>query len=373
MLLELLETKQKNILETFKVYRMGPLVAFSKGAHSVSQSLFSYYFAKYGIESYLYIRKNSPSKGKRAEELFSFLGVKTSEKLRIRLTSHNKGLSSIENFLLFLMDISKNRKYNNFLFLSKPSHVIQLSKFKKVFNFKIIYENHTNNPNIKASQLADITYTVSPDVYDKIKVLNKKAILWTYHYPIQDKFFLKKGFQEKNIYTLGYIGSLLREKGIDTLFESIRNINNIKLKIIGGNDKQINSAKKLTDKLNISNKVEFAGFVSQSELPKELKDIDILIAPFKKSQKTIPLKIYEYLATGIPTIASDIDSVKVIAKNFVFYFEAENSNSLQETIKRVISNPKKAKEISEKSCKYVENFKWEKVIEKMIMDLEKII
>ena len=368
------QLKHKNdILKTFKVYRIGPLVAFSKGAHSVSQSLFSYYFAKYGVESYLYIRKNFLSEGKKVEELLSFLGVKKSENLKIRLTSRNKGLSTIENLFLFLVDIIKNRKYNNFLFLSKSSHVIQLSKLKKVFNFKIIYENHTNNLNIKASQLADITYIVSPDVYDKIKVLNKKAILWTYHYPIQDEFFLKKGFQEKNVYTLGYIGSLLKEKGVDILFESIRNIDNIKLKIIGGNDKQINSAKKLTDRLNISNKVEFAGFVSQSELTKELKDIDIFIAPFKKSQKTIPLKIYEYLATGIPIIASDIDSVKVIAKNFVFYFEAENSNSLQETIKRVISNPKKAKEISEKSCKYAENFRWEKVIEKMLMDLEKII
>ena len=105
----------------FKVYRLGPIAAFDSSAHSVHQILMSAYFAKYGIDSYIYLRNLRPTKGKK--ELSSFIGIKFQDKLHVRLSSKHKGLSSLQNFINLVKDLRRNRKFTNWVFLSKADHL----------------------------------------------------------------------------------------------------------------------------------------------------------------------------------------------------------------------------------------------------------
>ncbi len=358
------------VVMELKVYRLGPIAAFKKSAHSVSQIITSYYFAKFGIESYIYLRKGD----KKFHHFHSFYGIEKIDNFFIRISSQNKSISSIQNVINFLIDVNKNKNFKNFIFLSKPKHVNLISKFKNFFDFYIIYENHTNNLNLESVKNSDLTYCVSIDVYDKLKD-NKKVIFWDYHYPVSDKFFnIRKIYSPKRKLTAGYVGTLIKEKGIGFLIRTFKNkeLNNFELRIIGGKDEEIKILKKYINDLQIKNKISFTGFLSQNKIIDELQKIDILIAPFTREQTTIPLKIYEYLATGIPVVSSNIPAVKCIGKDFINYFEPEDESSLLKTLKYVEKNYRSITETAKKAKKYAERFRWNNVIKKILDDLSKI-
>jgi glycosyltransferase involved in cell wall biosynthesis len=357
--------------QDIKVYRFGPIAAFDKSAHSVSQILTSYYFSLYGIDSYLYMRSLKPEKS--LAELESFLGVKFPGKFHVFTTVKHKGLSSFLIVRKLLMDIYKNRTYKNFVFVSKEKHVKLLVRFKRFLRFQIVFENHEEFPYAEGASKADLTYVVSPQVFEKLSGKFSKVILWNYHYPLGDYLFLPEtSLFKKEEYLLGYIGSLLPEKGLEFLLKAIREIPNVKLVIIGGNEKQVKNLKKISENFNVTNKVIFKGFLPQSEIPKAIEEIDILIAPFKKEQKTIPLKVYEYMALGKPVLSSDIESIRVVAKDYFFYFEPQNKKSFLETLNFMLHNLDLINRKVKSMRKYAEKFRWNNVIRGMLLDLERI-
>ncbi len=353
----------------FKVYRLGPIAAFDSSAHSIRQILMSAYFGRYGIDSYLYLRNMEPTKGR--EELSKFVGINFPSNLHIRLSLKHKGLSSLQNFINLVKDLRKNRKFTNWVFLSKADHVVKLSKLKNLLDFKIVFENHQDKTFIEAVKKADVVYTVSPKVYDKLKGF-PKVKLWTYHYPVKDELInFSPKFREKEVYTLGYLGSLNPEKGIDFLLRAIKNLP-VKLKIIGGKGDKLEKARKLAKEYGVIHKVKFTGFVPQNLIPCELSEVDIMVAPFTDEQKTIPLKVYEYLAVGIPTIASDIGPVRIVAKDYFFYFKPKDEKSFTEAFREVTENPERTRRVMIESKEYGKQFHWKEVIKRILSDLEKV-
>ncbi len=353
----------------FKVYRLGPIAAFDSSAHSIRQILISAYFAKYGVDAYLYMRNLEPGKGR--EELSAFVGIEFNHHLHLFLSSSHKGLASLKNFIKLVKDLRSNQYSNNWVFLTKADHVVKLSRLKGLLNFKIVFENHQDKPFLEAVKRADLTYVVSPKVYDELKEMSKVK-LWTYHYPVRDEFInLSHDFKQKEEYTLGYVGSLNPEKGIDFLLRAIRNLP-VKLKVIGGKAERVEKAFELARRYGVHKRVKFTGFIPQDLIPLELADIDIMVAPFTTRQKTIPLKVYEYLAMGIPTIASDIRPVRIVAKDYFFYYKPEDEKSFIEAFRRVTENPERTKELMVKSKVYGKQFHWREVVKRILSDLVKV-
>jgi len=220
---------------------------------------------------------------------------------------------------------------------------------------------------------SDLTYVVSPEVYEKLQ--NKSnVIFWDYHYPVREDFFgIKEEFRKKDTYTLGYVGSLNPEKGVELILEILRRNKKLRLKIIGGNEKQIELLKSTINGLGLKNRIKLTGFVPQNKLSEELQEIDILVAPFRKTQRTVPLKVYEYLATGIPVVASDIPAVKAVGRDYFFYFESENVDSLMLAISQFISSVDRVNRLLTRSLNYAEKFRWNNVISQILSDIERVM
>ncbi len=299
-------------LTQIKVYRLGPIAAFDRSAHSVSQILLSNYFARYGVESYLYLRSLEPERS--VEELEKFLGVEFSENLKVFTTVRHKGLSTALNFSRLVRDVLKNRDSLNVIFLSKSSHVLQLRWLKKMANVRIVFENRQTKPFAEAVTSSDLNYVVCPEVYRELSEELPHVKLWNYHYPVGDYLFQPvKRLEKKERYRLGYLGSLLPEKGLGFLFRALKELPQFDLLVVGGNERQVSEAKRVAEKKGVSERVRFTGFVPQREIPRALSEVDIMVAPFTPSQKTIPLKAYEYMALGKLVISAGIEPVKVVA------------------------------------------------------------
>jgi len=79
----------------------------------------------------------------------------------------------------------------------------------------------------------------------------------------------------------------------------------------------------------------------------EIANFDIGIIPYPKNAHmnkfASPLKIFEYLASGVICLASDLDSHIEIKKNGINFFENNNFSDFKDQLRSLISNTEEMK------------------------------
>ncbi len=168
-----------------------------------------------------------------------------------------------------------------------------------------------------------------------------------------------------------YTGSLQNWKGYETFLKSydyLENKENIIYLIVGGGEKQINRLRKKYKYKNII----FVPFVDHSKIHLFLKASDILVIPnsskYKISVKyTSPLKLFEYMASKRPIIASNLPSIKeVVSENEVLFFKADDEKDLALKIEKLISDRGLQDRLVKNAYKKVKNYTWEKRAKKIV-------
>lgn len=151
--------------------------------------------------------------------------------------------------------------------------------------------------------------------------------------------------------TLVYVGNLEPYQGIDLLIKSSTlTKNNIKTIIIGGNQEYLTKYKKLVKDLNLENKVFFLGPKPLTNLHYYLDTADILASP-RISGTNTPMKIYSYMFSGTPIVATNIVShTQVLDENTAFLCNSKKED-FAATINKIYENIEDAKLIGENSKK----------------------
>jgi glycosyltransferase involved in cell wall biosynthesis len=112
-----------------------------------------------------------------------------------------------------------------------------------------------------------------------------------------------------------YTGSLLPGKGVDILIKSANRLPEVYFVIVGGHEDQIRSLKTMVQ----HNNVIFSGFVNPRKVSIFQSAADILALPNSKGSViddvTSPMKLFEYMASGRPIVATDVPSVLEILKH----------------------------------------------------------
>jgi len=167
-----------------------------------------------------------------------------------------------------------------------------------------------------------------------------------------------------------YTGSLERWKGVETLVEAADFFSNeVLVYIVGGSSIDINSFKVLKFK---NSKVTFVGQRPWAEIPLWLKAADVLVLPNTGKQKvslyyTSPMKLFEYMASGRPIVASDIPSIREIAdESTAFFAKPDDPQSFAEAVAEVLNNPNQARERSIRALGKARLYTWRKRAEKII-------
>ncbi|MGD8910520.1 MAG: glycosyltransferase, partial [Chromatiales bacterium] len=151
-------------------------------------------------------------------------------------------------------------------------------------------------------------------------------------------------------------------------------VNNISLEIVGGESKErVEELKHLISDLKVENRVIFHGFQATDRVKEILQNkAKITIIPNTKSVQnmfSMPIKLYEYMATSNIVIAADMDTIKeiIVDGENGFLFESGNVESLKVTLEKVLllSN-EKLQEISKKAYEASKEFSWEKRAHKIV-------
>lgn len=152
----------------------------------------------------------------------------------------------------------------------------------------------------------------------------------------------------KNLDLLGpivmYVGNLEPYQGIDLLLESftivIAHHNSVHLVIIGGDKGDIERYKIKSKELGIQEFVHFLGPRSIDELPLYLNEADLLVSPRVRGNNT-PMKIYSYMQSGVPVVATDLPTHTQVLNQQVAILAAPMPQTFAEGMLVILNDPEK--------------------------------
>lgn len=161
-----------------------------------------------------------------------------------------------------------------------------------------------------------------------------------------------------------YAGHLYSHKGIPTLLEAARSLPGIFLVLVGGWEKDVAWCREEIKRMKLDN-VKCVGFVPNEDVPLYLAAGDLCVMPYSSSvasaQWTSPMKMFEYLASRRPIVATRIPAVESVLSHGVnaFLVQPDDAVDLAKGIKTVLGNPGLGQMLATRGWIEVQKYSWD--------------
>lgn len=158
-----------------------------------------------------------------------------------------------------------------------------------------------------------------------------------------------------------YVGNLYQWKGVDVLAEASRYLpEDAQVIFVGG-------AKKDRDSFFLRHpetKIEVIQHKQHKEIPPYLKTADVVVLPnvsssYESIYGTSPLKMFEYMASGVPIVASNLPSIQEVLNNKNAYLVSPGDvRELVSGIMMILNDKILANNISQRARNDVRQYTW---------------
>lgn len=178
--------------------------------------------------------------------------------------------------------------------------------------------------------------------------------------------FVPKTLPPTNGCNVGYAGGLRSGNGVELILELSTRFPGHSFHIVGGGEDEIAAWKRLQKSAN----VHWHGRLPPAQVHGFLAACDILLAPYQHGPKTAsgrdtsrwmsPLKIFEYMASGVPMVVSDFPVLReVLDQEMAMMVEPEDTAGWEQAIAQLAKFPERRAQIGAAAfAAYEENYTW---------------
>jgi glycosyltransferase involved in cell wall biosynthesis len=165
-----------------------------------------------------------------------------------------------------------------------------------------------------------------------------------------------------------YTGTFESYQGIELLLRSVALVRSTfptaRYVLVGGKPEQVEKQRILAQELGIAEMVCFVGQRPLEEMPQYMALADILLSPRSEGTNT-PLKLYTYLRSGKPILATDIFSHTQILTSRMAMLVQPTPEGLARGALELLNNPEQAQQLGEYGRSVAErNYSWSAFLEK---------
>jgi len=307
-------------------------------------------------------------------------------------------------FLLTLKMLYLSIKYRADLYDFHDPELIPVGSLLKILRKKVIYDVHEDYskqilanpaiPKISRKSIARITHLMEKLLaryFDGVMTATDyisnnfsahKNVISIKNYPLQTFFYdqREKPEKKKETFNLIYIGNLAKIRGINQIICAISLVNSekeLKLTLCGKfhppeYEQEINNCGGFR-------KVNYLGWIDPKEIPRLLENSSVglvCLHPIPNYLVSLPLKLFEYMAAGIPLIASNFPLWKQIVEgnNCGICVNPLKPEEIVGAIETLMDNPDLCEVMGKNGRRAVlEKYNWEKESRKLLSMHEGIL
>ena len=194
---------------------------------------------------------------------------------------------------------------------------------------------------------------------------------------------LKKELGIEDSFVCGFAGSFGHWHGVDTIAQSIKHvvklIPNVKFLLIGDGELRP-KIEEIVKNDNTDKNIIITGLIPFKRIPDYLSACDILLTPCKSNDDgsdlfNSPIKLFEYMSMGIPTIASNVGQQGNVLKQGKLgsLIPERDVFALAESIKNVFDNYEYFLSLANDARTEVENnYDWKSNIQRIYREYKRI-
>tara|TARA_R110002020_G_scaffold336426_4_gene551801 strand:+ start:68213 stop:69316 length:1104 start_codon:yes stop_codon:yes gene_type:complete len=220
-----------------------------------------------------------------------------------------------------------------------------------------------------ASRKFDFIITATPHIQKRFSKLNKSS-LDINNYPLLSELNTEMTDWDKKKNEVCYIGSITQIRGLEEVIDAMGHLDGIKLNLAGSF-----APPTFKDNLEGRNgweKTNFLGQINRDEVKRVLRESQVGIVtflPYGNHTHSQPNKLFEYMAQGIPLVASNFELWKTIIDkvNCGICIDPNEPKAIADAIQILLNDKPQAKQMGENGRNAVLNtFNWESEEKKLI-------
>lgn len=248
---------------------------------------------------------------------------------------------------IYDMHSSLPQQFENFKFAHNPLVIFVFKRFEKW-----------------ALKYSSCVITICLDLYQYVKKIsrNRGSILIenTVDYGMifghQDYLeSIKEQYRLDGKRVILYTGTFEAYQGLELLIQSIpqvvRQMRSIIFLLIGGEPEQIMLYKKLARKKDVINYIHFTGQILPQDVDNYVGCADVLVSP-RISGTNTPLKVYNYLRSGVPIVATRLLTHTQVLNEHVAILTDPTPESFSTGILKVLKNVDMANQIGKNARQF---------------------
>ena len=220
---------------------------------------------------------------------------------------------------------------------------------------------------------ADLVISVSAPLQERALLRNSNCIIIPNGADLK-YFSNSQGLSRES--SLIYTGSIVEWCGLEIAIKGFpllqKKIPGITMKIVGSGEKQ-HELEELVRSLSLEDAIIFTGKVPYKEMAKLLCKSSVGLATFKPDKAAAfasPLKLFDYMAAGLPIIATNIGNIgRILRANDSGYTIKWNVAEFVQITETLMADQNLWVAFHEKGLQYVKDYDWENLFENWLQEI----